>query len=432
VKKIVWNNGKINTTTYIGGIFEYHTEGTTNHLEEKTNNTLHLTEDADRFALIRVGAPFDGADDGPAVQYQLGDHLGNVHFVVNENGNFHSREEHYPYGGTSFGSFAKKRYRFTGKERDEESGLNYHSARYYAPWMKKWVSADPAGMVDGMNLYGYGKGNPKTLIDTNGENTEKKVESWDRIARAVRRGILLHLVEKEYAIWKKHSLEAEASKADRTKLKDNFQVLDDFIGNPEGHELDPGNVAPVLAEVGIMRKKLMHRKIGRIQSNLNKRVTKLNNRAKNIATLLDKRKKWNAHAKAFAKITDDARKFGGPSVPGTGVGLQDAASIAMGNFAEGGMGIGFSIVLNKRLNLIDKLITEYGRTMSDRMFETELLRERLNRNSSFSSIKEFNAEVKAIKKEAKRIRTGGVIRAKMNITPIAKDLKIPVYHVNLK
>ena len=40
-----------------------------------------------------------------------------------------NREEFTPYGETSFGSFAKKRYRFTGKERDEESGLNYHGAQ---------------------------------------------------------------------------------------------------------------------------------------------------------------------------------------------------------------------------------------------------------------------------------------------------------------
>ena len=74
-------------------------------------------------------------DRGPAVQFHLGDHLGSSNVVVDSGGALVNREEFTPYGETSFGSFAKKRYRFTGKERDEESGLNYHGARYYAPWL---------------------------------------------------------------------------------------------------------------------------------------------------------------------------------------------------------------------------------------------------------------------------------------------------------
>ena len=75
-------------------------------------------------------------------------------------GSFVDREEFRPYGETSFGSYANKRYRFTGKERDEESGLNYHGARYYAPGLARWMSPDPKGLVDGVNLYGYVRSNP--------------------------------------------------------------------------------------------------------------------------------------------------------------------------------------------------------------------------------------------------------------------------------
>jgi RHS repeat-associated protein len=82
------------------------------------------------------------------------------------------REEYTPYGETSYGSFARKRYRFTGKERDEESGLYYHGARYFAPWLARWVSCDPAGMVDGTNLYAYTRGNPLNSVDSSGLQTE--------------------------------------------------------------------------------------------------------------------------------------------------------------------------------------------------------------------------------------------------------------------
>jgi RHS repeat-associated protein len=61
-----------------------------------------------------------------------------------------------------------KRYRYTGKERDEETGLYYHGARYYAPWLGRWTSADPAGMVDGSGLYNYARCDPISLSDPSG------------------------------------------------------------------------------------------------------------------------------------------------------------------------------------------------------------------------------------------------------------------------
>ena len=65
-----------------------------------------------------------------------------------------------------------KRYRYTGKERDEETGLYYHGARYYAPWLGRWTAADPAGLVDGPNLYLYARGSPVGLSDPNGNQSE--------------------------------------------------------------------------------------------------------------------------------------------------------------------------------------------------------------------------------------------------------------------
>jgi hypothetical protein len=70
------------------------------------------------------------------VQFHIADHLGSSTVVVDDTGALVNREEFTPYGETSFGSFARKRYRYTGKERDEESGLAYHGARYlHPPWV---------------------------------------------------------------------------------------------------------------------------------------------------------------------------------------------------------------------------------------------------------------------------------------------------------
>jgi RHS repeat-associated protein len=144
VKKLVRKQGgQLETTVYVEGIFEHHRVVQAGAARE--HDTLHVMDDQSRIALIRVGAPFPH-DTTPAVQFHLGDHLGSSHVVLDDTGGFVNREEYTPYGETSFGSFARKRYRFTGKERDEESGLNYHGARYYAPWLCRWTSCDPEGM----------------------------------------------------------------------------------------------------------------------------------------------------------------------------------------------------------------------------------------------------------------------------------------------
>ena len=102
------------------------------------------------------------------MKYHLGDHLGSSTVVIDASGAWINREEYFPYGETSFGSFARKRYRFTGKERDEESGLYYHGARYYGLSLARWISADPIGHADGLNLYSYVENNPLRYSDRHG------------------------------------------------------------------------------------------------------------------------------------------------------------------------------------------------------------------------------------------------------------------------
>ena len=168
VKKLVRKpGGHVEVTVYIDGSFEYERIVRAGTVEQ--NNTLHVMDNQSRVALVRVGQPFTN-DATPAVKYHLGDHLGSSNLVVDDAGNVINREEYTPYGETSFGSFARKRYRFTGKERDEESGLNYHGARYYAPWLGRWTSCDPAGFQDGINVYLFVRASPLRLVDRNGKD----------------------------------------------------------------------------------------------------------------------------------------------------------------------------------------------------------------------------------------------------------------------
>ncbi|MEW2330275.1 SpvB/TcaC N-terminal domain-containing protein [Micromonospora chersina] len=168
VKKVARKNGgPPESTVYIDGVFEHHRSGRTE------NNTLHVPDGDSRFALVRVGPAFpgDGAADAP-VAYHFDDHVGSSAVVMGGAGaadsGFINREEYSPYGETSFGSFGRKRYRFTAKERDEESGLAYHGARFYAPWLGRWTSPDPAGLVDGPGTYTYVRGRPVSTTDPTG------------------------------------------------------------------------------------------------------------------------------------------------------------------------------------------------------------------------------------------------------------------------
>ncbi|MDM5177476.1 SpvB/TcaC N-terminal domain-containing protein [Massilia sp. DJPM01] len=167
VKKLVWKSGSYTTTTYLGETFEQHREVKPGGIRE--NNHVHVMDGASRIAIERIGDAFDGdGASGHPVQYHFGDHAGSSTVVVGGSGVWINREEFFPYGETSFGSFGKKRYRYAGKERDEESGLNRNGVRYLSGALARWISCDPAGPIDGLNLYVFARCSPITLSDANG------------------------------------------------------------------------------------------------------------------------------------------------------------------------------------------------------------------------------------------------------------------------
>ena len=71
-----------------------------------------------------------------------------------------------------------KRYKYVGKERDEETGLYYYGARYYAAWLCRFVSVDALQQkYPELTSYQYASNNPITLLDIDGlEGTKKSTE----------------------------------------------------------------------------------------------------------------------------------------------------------------------------------------------------------------------------------------------------------------
>jgi len=153
---------------------EYENDGNTVALERET---LHVTGDKQRIALVESRT--DAASSESLIRYHLKNHLASASLELDGAANIISYEEFYPYGSTSYQAVNKnikaaaKRYRYTGKERDEESGFYYHGARYYASWLGRWTSVDPAllNAKEGQRLdqpYQYVGNRPLVAVDPDG------------------------------------------------------------------------------------------------------------------------------------------------------------------------------------------------------------------------------------------------------------------------
>ncbi len=167
-----------NERIYLGGFEVYRKYNGNRQTVVLERETLHVMDDEQRVALVEMRTlDTAGNDLAPPqlIRYQLGNHLGSAALEMDDQAQVISYEEYHPYGTTAYQSSRSqnetpKRYRYTGKERDEETGFSYHGARYYAGWLGIWTSYDPNGIRSGINLYSYGSRNPITRIDLDGKD----------------------------------------------------------------------------------------------------------------------------------------------------------------------------------------------------------------------------------------------------------------------
>jgi RHS repeat-associated protein len=125
---------------------------------------------------------------GEGTRYLTADHLGSPRIITTASGGVVKRHDYEPFGEELFVGMGGRttaqgyssetdtlRQKFTGKERDHETGLDYFGARYYASVQGRFTSPDdflndthindPASW----NLYVYVRNNPLRYIDPFGE-----------------------------------------------------------------------------------------------------------------------------------------------------------------------------------------------------------------------------------------------------------------------
>jgi RHS repeat-associated protein len=115
-----------------------------------------------------------------AVSYYFSDMLRTAAVVTDSSGTILDESDYYPWGGElQFTNNLDNHYKFTGKERDGETGLDYFGARYYSnalgrfitpDWAEKAAAVPYAEFADpqSLNLYTYVRNIPTVRLDPDG------------------------------------------------------------------------------------------------------------------------------------------------------------------------------------------------------------------------------------------------------------------------
>ena len=194
LRKVIERNGNLKLEwIFLGAVMVFRRRRRDTNALRLERWTVHISDNAGPIAQVDTKTRDDDNDD-PAnplnatlIRYQYANHVGSAVLETDEDGNPISYEEYHPYGTTAYRSakpgfdLSLKRYRFGGKERDKETGLYYFEARYYAPWLARWTSSDPAGFVSGPNLYRYCANSPAIYSDPTGtkETSSYKLSDVD-------------------------------------------------------------------------------------------------------------------------------------------------------------------------------------------------------------------------------------------------------------
>lgn len=156
-----------------------------------TGETLHVVVAQAGRSEVRVlhwqaGRPADIAND--QLRCTLTDHLGSSAMELDQNGQLISQEVYYPYGETAWFAARSeveakyKTVRYSGQERDV-TGLYYYGLRNYSPRLIRWLSPDPSGSKEGLNLFRMCRNSPLKYRDVSGLNSFDVLNEFEMLQR---------------------------------------------------------------------------------------------------------------------------------------------------------------------------------------------------------------------------------------------------------
>ncbi len=193
-----------------------------------------------------------------AVHYFFSDHLGSTSLVTNATGTMaacagtgyvsgEQETDYYPYGGEYppfCSTISDQKFKFTGKERDAESGLDNFGARYYGSALGRFTSPDKpfadqhAQAPQSWNLYSYTRNNPLKYIDTDGQRVQAADQAaLNNIRQTLPANVRPHVVTDKHGFISGKALNG-------VKSNDaNFQTLKHMVSAKATVEVSTGPTA---------------------------------------------------------------------------------------------------------------------------------------------------------------------------------------------
>jgi len=144
--------------------------------------------------MASVSRAKDFSGSTTSVFYYFSDHLKTASVITDSAGTIKADSDYYPWGGElQFVNNDSNHYKFTGKERDSETGLDYFGARYYGNWLGRFITPDwnatpvPVPYADltdpqTLNQYSYVRNIPTSKADVDGQDPPDPPNNPARVA----------------------------------------------------------------------------------------------------------------------------------------------------------------------------------------------------------------------------------------------------------
>jgi RHS repeat-associated protein len=182
---------RVKKTTPAVALYWYGATG--NVLDETSGNGTLVSE-----YIFFNGKRVARRDADNSVKYYFADNLGSASVITNDHGAMTpplAESDYYPYGGEiPITSGDPNHYKFTGKERDSESGLDNFGARYNASSLGRFMSPDPIGIMrqklsdpQQWNMYAYTRNNPLRFMDATGMSNTDNTDCSTKLGRCSRK-----------------------------------------------------------------------------------------------------------------------------------------------------------------------------------------------------------------------------------------------------